>query len=113
MKIHFNNPYAVYLHDTPSKSLFGRAERTYSSGCVRVEDVHDLTEWLLSETEGWDRARIDGLVNQGNRRDVSLAQPVPVYLLYLTAWVDDGGVVNFRDDVYDIDRRVRTSSLTR
>lgn len=113
VKIHFNNPYAVYLHDTPSKSLFGRTARTYSSGCVRVEDVHDLTEWLLSETEGWDRARIDGVVNQRNRRDVRLAETVPVYLLYLTAWVDDSGVVNFRDDVYDIDRRVRTSSLTR
>ncbi len=113
VKVHFNNPYAVYLHDTPSKSLFGRTARTYSSGCVRVQDVHDLTEWLLSETDGWDRARIDGVVNDRNRRDVSLAEPVPVYLLYLTAWVDDSGVVNFRDDVYDIDRRVRTSSLTR
>jgi len=113
VKVHFNNPFAVYLHDTPSKSLFGRTARTYSSGCVRVQDVHDLTEWLLSETDGWDRARIDGVVNDRNRLDVSLAEPVPVYLLYLTAWVDDSGVVNFRDDVYDIDRRVRTSSLTR
>lgn len=113
VKIHFNNPYAVYLHDTPSKSLFGRTARTYSSGCVRVEDVHDLTEWLLSETPNWDtRAAIDAAFNSGRRVDVSLAEHVPIYMLYLTAWIDEQGVVNFRDDVYDIDRRVRTSSLT-
>lgn len=114
VKIHFNNPYAVYLHDTPSKSLFGRTARTYSSGCVRVQDVHDLTEWLLNETPGWDtREQIDAALNARRRLDVRLAETVPIYLLYLTAWVDEYGVVNFRDDIYDIDRRVRTSSLTR
>jgi L,D-transpeptidase YcbB len=113
VKIHFNNPYAVYLHDTPSKSLFGRTARTYSSGCVRVEDVHDLTEWLLSETPNWDtRAAIDSALSSRRRVDVPLAEQVPIYMLYLTAWVDEYGVVQFRDDVYDIDRRVRTSSLT-
>jgi len=113
VKIHFNNPYAVYLHDTPSKSLFGRTARTYSSGCVRVQDVHDLTEWLLSETPGWDtREQIDAALNAHRRIDVRLAETVPIYMLYLTAWVDEHGVVNFRDDIYDIDRRVRTSSLT-
>ncbi len=112
VKIHFNNPHAVYLHDTPSKSLFSRSARAYSSGCVRVQDVHDLTEWLLRETDGWDRARIDATVASGDRIDVALAQSVPIYLLYLTAWVDEHGVVNFRDDIYDLDARVRTSSLT-
>lgn len=112
VKIHFNNPYAVYLHDTPSKSLFGRTARTYSSGCVRVQDVRDLTEWLLKETDGWDRQRIEATVQGRQRLDVALAETVPIYLLYLTAWVDDEGVVNFRDDIYDIDSRVRTSSLT-
>jgi murein L,D-transpeptidase YcbB/YkuD len=77
-----------------------------------VQDVHDLTEWLLRETDGWDRARIDATVASGDRIDVALAQSVPIYLLYLTAWVDEHGVVNFRDDIYDLDARVRTSSLT-
>lgn len=113
VKIHFNNPHAVYLHDTPSKSLFSRSARAYSSGCVRVQDVHDLVEWLLRDTNGWDRTRIDATVASGDRIDVPLAQSVPIYLLYLTAWVDENGVVNFRDDIYDIDARVRTSSLTR
>jgi len=111
VKIHFNNPHAVYLHDTPSKSLFGRTARTYSSGCVRVQDVHDLTEWLLSETPNWSRESIDAALAAQRRVDVPLAETVPIYMLYLTAWVDENGVVNFRDDVYDIDRRVRSSSL--
>jgi murein L,D-transpeptidase YcbB/YkuD len=80
---------------------------------VRVQDVHDLTEWLLSETPGWDnREAIDAALNASRRVDVRLEETVPIYMLYLTAWVDEYGVVNFRDDIYDIDRRVRTSSLT-
>ncbi len=112
VKIHFPNPHAVYLHDTPSKSLFGRNARAYSSGCVRVDKVHDLVAWLLEETEGWDRRKVDSTVASGNRMDVALGEPVPVYLLYLTAWVSADGVVNFRDDIYSLDKRVRTTSLT-
>jgi len=104
VKIHFPNPHAVYLHDTPSKSLFGRNIRANSSGCVRVEHVHDLTTWLL-EAQGWDRARVDALVKSGARKDVRLKETVPVYMLYLTAWVDEHGVVNFRDDIYGRDGR--------
>lgn len=104
VKIHFPNPHAVYLHDTPSKSLFGRNVRANSSGCVRVEDVHDLTTWLL-EAQGWDRARVDALVASGARKDVRLEETVPVYMIYLTAWVDEHGVVNFRDDIYGRDSR--------
>ncbi len=104
VKIHFPNPHAVYLHDTPSKSLFGRNIRANSSGCVRVEDVHDLTTWLL-KPQGWDRARVDALVNSGDRKDIRLDETVPVYMIYLTGWVDEHGVVNFRDDIYGRDGR--------
>jgi murein L,D-transpeptidase YcbB/YkuD len=104
VKIHFPNPHAVYLHDTPSKSLFGRSVRANSSGCVRVEDVHDLTTWLL-DAQGWDRSRVDALVKSGQRKDIYLKKTVPVYMLYLTAWVDEHGVVNFRDDIYGRDSR--------
>lgn len=112
VKIHFNNPHSIFLHDTPSKSLFGRSARAYSSGCVRVQEVHDLTTWLLRGQGDWDRAQVDRVVSGRQRQVVELETPVPVYLIYLTAWVNDQGVVNFRDDIYDIDRRVRTSSLT-
>lgn len=112
VKIHFPNPHAVYLHDTPSKSLFWRSSRAYSSGCVRVEHVHDLSAWLLAETPGWDRARIDKVIDKTHeRRDVSLKKSVPVYMLYLTSWVDGDGLLNFRDDIYSIDKKTRTTSL--
>ena len=102
VKILFPNPHAVYLHDTPAQSVFERAVRTASSGCIRVENVHDLTAWLLMP-QGWDRARVDALVASGAREAVVLRPPVPIYIVYLTAWVDDEGRVNFRDDIYGRD----------
>jgi murein L,D-transpeptidase YcbB/YkuD len=111
VKINFPNSQAVYLHDTPVKSLFGRNARNFSSGCVRVEDVRDLVAWLLEENAGWNRARIDATIKSGEHMDVPLAKQVPIYLMYLTAWVGEDGVVNFRDDVYKRDARVDTSSF--
>ncbi|MCE9648868.1 MAG: L,D-transpeptidase family protein [Parvibaculum sp.] len=111
VKINFPNPFAVYLHDTPVKTLFGRQARNFSSGCVRVQDVRDLAAWLLKDANGWDRKRIDATIAGGEHKDVSLPQPVPIYLMYLTAWVGEDGVVNFRDDVYDRDRKLSATTL--
>lgn len=110
VKINFPNPFAVYLHDTPVKALFGRQARNFSSGCVRVQEVRDLAAWLLKDTPGWDRARIDQVITSGEHKDVSMLRPVPVYLMYLTAWVGEDGVVNFRDDVYERDRKVSATA---
>lgn len=106
VKINFPNQFAVYLHDTPVKTLFGRNARNFSSGCVRVQDVRDLVAWLMDENKGWDRARIDKTIASGEHMDVPLASTVPIYLMYLTAWVSEDGVVNFRDDVYNRDAKV-------
>ena len=106
VKINFPNPFAVYLHDTPVKTLFSRGARNFSSGCVRVQDVRDLAAWLLAGRDGWDRARIDAAIASGEHEDVTLAAPVPIYMLYLTAWVGGDGVVNFRDDVYNRDGKL-------
>lgn len=111
IKINFPNPYAVYLHDTPVKTLFGRQARNFSSGCVRVQEVRDLAAWLLKDAPGWDRKRIDATIAAGEHKDVALPQSVPVYLMYLTAWVGEDGVVNFRDDVYDRDRKLSATGL--
>tara|TARA_R110000824_G_scaffold399843_1_gene606052 strand:+ start:138875 stop:140152 length:1278 start_codon:yes stop_codon:yes gene_type:complete len=111
VKINFPNPHAVYLHDTPVKSLFGRNSRNFSSGCVRVEDVRDLVAWLLKENKNWDRPHIDKVITEGEHMDVPLAKSVPIYMMYLTAWVGEDGVVNFRDDVYKRDAKVDTSSF--
>ncbi|MEN6543244.1 L,D-transpeptidase family protein [Parvibaculum sp.] len=105
VKINFPNPYSVYLHDTPVKSLFSRGERNFSSGCVRVEGVRDLAAWLLAGTGNWNRARIDAAISGGEPLDAALSAPVPIHMLYLTAWVSSDGVVNFRSDVYRRDAK--------
>ena len=102
VKFMFPNKYMVYLHDTPSKSLFGRAERTFSSGCIRVENPFDLAELLLAD-QGWDRARIDQVLASKKTTRVNLEEPIPVLLLYWTAEVDEEGTVFFRKDVYNRD----------
>lgn len=108
VRINFANPFAVYLHDTPVKSLFSRGDRSFSSGCVRVEDIRDLTAWLLADA-GWGRARIEQAIAAGEHEDVRLAVPVPIHMLYLTAWADEDGAVHFRDDVYARDRKLSSA----
>ena len=110
VKFMFPNPHSVYLHDTPSRSLFGRAERSFSSGCIRVEHPLDLATILLRPNEGWTRTRIQAAVRTDTEQTVPLAQKVPVHLLYWTAWAEDG-TVHFRRDVYDRDGAVH-SALT-
>jgi murein L,D-transpeptidase YcbB/YkuD len=91
------------MHDTPEKGIFGDDYRFVSSGCVRVQNVRDYITWLLRDTPGWTRDKIDEAIASGQRIDVKLAQPVPVYWVYLTAWATPDGIVNFRDDIYQKD----------
>lgn len=112
IKINFPNPFSVYLHDTPVKSLFDRSGRNFSSGCVRVQDVRDLAAWLLQDNDGWSRARIDETIAAATRLDVGLKVSVPIHLMYLTAWSTDDGVVNFRDDIYNLDTSLSMSVQT-
>jgi murein L,D-transpeptidase YcbB/YkuD len=106
VKFIFPNPHFVFLHDTPSRGLFDREERTFSSGCIRVENPFELCELLLADQEGWDRARIDATIAGGETRTVHLSEPLPVVLIYWTAFVDLGGDLNFRRDVYERDAEV-------
>lgn len=103
VKINFPNPHAVYMHDTPQQSLFSRLLRFESSGCVRVQNVRDLITWLANETPGWERRQIERAIESGERIDVELSAPVPVYWNYITAWSTNPGVVQFRDDIYSRD----------
>lgn len=102
-KINFHNPYDVYMHDTPEQSLFGKLERFDSSGCVRVQNVRDLTTWLLKNTPGWDRQAIEDMIRTGINTPIEMADKVPVYFVYITAWSTGDGVVQFRDDIYHRD----------
>ena len=103
MKFMFPNQFAVYLHDTPARELFGRPARPFSSGCIRVEDSLGLAELLLAGNAGWDRARIEAVIAGGETRRVFLERPMPVRLLYRTADLGADGQVHFRDDIYDRD----------
>jgi L,D-transpeptidase YcbB len=103
VRINIPNPYGVYMHDTPSKGIFGDDFRFVSSGCVRVQDVRDYVAWLLKDTPGWGRDQIDAVIRSGERLDVKLTQPVNVYWIYVTAWATPDGVVQFRSDIYQRD----------
>jgi murein L,D-transpeptidase YcbB/YkuD len=108
IRIGMPNKLAVYMHDTPSKNLFGADYRFLSHGCVRVQGVYDLAEWLLqgtpSETAGaWDKQALLDKVKQGEREDIKLSKSVPVIWVYLTGWANSDGVIHFRDDVYGVD----------
>jgi L,D-transpeptidase YcbB len=103
VKINFPNQHAVYMHDTPQQSLFTDQERFHSSGCVRVQNVRDLVTWLLRDTPGWGRRTFEQTIRSGENMPVALAQPVPVYFTYISAWSTGDGVVHFRDDIYGRD----------
>jgi L,D-transpeptidase YcbB len=103
IRINFPSKDGVYMHDTPLKNLFGEDMRFHSSGCVRVQNVRELVDWLLRDTPGWSRQEIDAVVKSGERIDARLAKPVPVFWVYITAWATPDGVVEFRDDIYNKD----------
>lgn len=105
VRINFSNPYAVFLHDTPQKQLFDENYRAYSSGCVRVRNVEELITWMLggNDEEYWSRNKVDAVIRTGERIDVGLKQPVPLYVIYATAWASPNGLVHFRDDIYGRD----------
>jgi murein L,D-transpeptidase YcbB/YkuD len=106
VKFMFPNQHNVYLHDTPSRELFSRTSRTFSSGCIRIQDPLDLAEYLLSDQAGWTRSRIEEVIAGGVERTVRLTHPLPVHLLYWTAWSDEDGTLHFRNDIYQRDQAV-------
>jgi L,D-transpeptidase YcbB len=109
LKIEMPNPHAIYLHDTPSQALFGRAVRAFSHGCIRTQNVRDFAALLLAPTGQWDRAEIDDAVNTGRNQTTRLAAPVPVYIAYFTAAAtNDGNIVSY-NDIYGRDAPVRVA----
>ncbi len=102
LKINFNNSHSVYMHDTPSESLFGRNFRAASSGCIRVSNIEKLAAWILEE-QGMGASDIASLKKSGERKDVRVKKPVPLYFVYITAWATQDGIVQFRRDLYQRD----------
>lgn len=104
IKFMFPNEFSVYLHDTPMRQLFERTKRDFSHGCIRIERPIDLAVYLLRDYSDWSRDDILKAQNSRQRQVVTLPEPVPVYIYYLTAWADHGGVLHFRRDVYHGDK---------
>ncbi|MDI7861031.1 L,D-transpeptidase family protein [Rhizobiaceae bacterium n13] len=102
-KINFHNEHAVYMHDTPQQGLFNKLMRFESSGCVRVQNVRDLSTWLLKDTPGWDRQQMEHVIQSRVNTPIRLTEEVPVYFVYITAWSAKDRVVQFRDDIYQRD----------
>jgi murein L,D-transpeptidase YcbB/YkuD len=103
IKFMMPNPYAVYLHDTPSRELFARQERSFSSGCIRLEQPLELARWLLSREAHPQAERIEALMSARETLTINLKRPVPTYLVYLTAFATDTGEIAFRRDIYNRD----------
>jgi murein L,D-transpeptidase YcbB/YkuD len=103
LKFQVPNRHDIYLHDTPSRGLFARDGRAYSSGCIRVERAVDLAARLLAPDPAWSREKIEAAIAAGETVTVPLRRPMPVYLLYATAWVDPDGSLQFREDIYGRD----------
>jgi len=106
IKFMFPNNYSVYIHDTPSRALFGEERRAYSHGCVRIDDPFRFAETVLGK--GWTEARLARLIG-GKERYVNLPQALPVHIQYFTAYVDAAGELQTREDIYGYSRRVRAA----
>jgi murein L,D-transpeptidase YcbB/YkuD len=104
VKFLFPNHFNVYLHDTPAGSLFARIERDFSHGCVRLERPLDLAKYVLRDQPEWTDERIVAAMNRGVEQSVALKQALPIYLVYFTAW-EENGRLETRPDVYGLDRR--------
>ncbi len=106
VKFLFPNSHAIYFHDTPAKSLFSIRKRTFSHGCIRLAEPAKLAEYLLRNDAGWTPEKIRQAMDAGKEQAVNLAAPVPVSITYFTAFVDEDGLLHFREDVYGHDKQM-------
>ncbi|MCK9220621.1 MAG: L,D-transpeptidase family protein [Bacteroidales bacterium] len=106
IKFIFPNSDDIYMHDTPAKSLFAKESRAFSHGCIRVEKPRDLAVEVLKDDPNWTPEKIDAAMHAGKESTYSLKNKIPVYIGYLTAWVDPQGEINFYEDVYEMDERL-------
>lgn len=106
VKFMFPNKYSVYLHDTPSKSLFEREDRALSHGCIRLQNPEKFARLLLVDMPGWTDEKIQEAMHQSKEQIVNLDREIPVVLIYLTFWADSRGQGHFRPDIYGRDGEI-------
>jgi murein L,D-transpeptidase YcbB/YkuD len=107
----FPNRFNIYLHDTPARGLFAKDQRSFSHGCIRVQNPEQLGAFVLAGQRGWSLDEIHNAIASGQRMVVGLDQPLPVHITYLTAWVNKDGSVHFRRDVYGRDETLAAALL--
>jgi murein L,D-transpeptidase YcbB/YkuD len=103
VKFLFPNSFNIYFHDTPSKSLFEKDKRAYSHGCIRLKEPEKMANYVLRNQPEWTPEKIEEAMNSGEQKFVKVKDPIPVVITYYTAWVDDDGQLNFREDIYGHD----------
>ena len=103
VKFLFPNSFDIYFHDTPAKSLFDKDKRAYSHGCIRLSEPVKMAQYLLKDNSEWTPEKIDDAMNSGQEKFVQIKAPIPVFITYYTAWVDENNQLNFRDDIYGRD----------
>lgn len=113
VKFLFPNSFNIYFHDTPSKSLFARDKRAFSHGCIRLSDPTRMATYLLRNQPEWTATKINEAMNSGEEKFVKLKESVPVLIAYYTAWVDEEGQLNFREDIYGHDAHLTQKMFTR
>ncbi|MGK2860504.1 MAG: L,D-transpeptidase family protein [Chitinophagaceae bacterium] len=113
VKFLFPNSFNIYFHDTPSKSLFASNKRAFSHGCIRLSDPERMANYLLRNNTEWNASKINTAMNRGEEKFVPLKKPVPVLITYYTAWADEEGELNFREDIYGHDRQLMKKMFTR
>ncbi len=106
IKFLFPNNFSIYLHDTPSKSLFKENARAFSHGCIRVAEPKRLAIYLLRKESEWSEEKVDNILETDNMTEIIVRPTVPVYIAYFTAWVDNKGLLNFRNDLYNLDNKL-------
>lgn len=112
VKFLFPNSYNIYLHDTPSKSLFGESSRAFSHGCIRVKEPAKLAEFLLKNSKNWDTDKINNAMHSGREQYVTLKDKVPVFIAYFTAFTDRNNTLNFRKDIYNRDEQLASMIIS-
>jgi murein L,D-transpeptidase YcbB/YkuD len=107
VKFLFPNAYDIYIHDTPAKTLFSKSTRSFSHGCIRLEEPARFAQYLLRDDPAWTPEKIDEYMHGGKETFVKLKKKVPVFIAYFTAWVDREGRLHFADDIYGHDENMR------
>jgi murein L,D-transpeptidase YcbB/YkuD len=112
VKFLFPNSFNIYFHDTPSKSLFEKDKRAFSHGCIRLSEPEKMADYLLRNDSNWPPEKINEAMYSEKEQYVKLKDPVPVIITYYTAWVDENGKLNFRDDIYSHDNKLSSKMFT-